>query len=278
MKFGYGQIIIAALLFLALVLNPVQLSTGAELSNSEQGVRLELLYSSGTLNSLARNILFARTEQILLPPQRAVAAELPLPELPELVYNGTVVDKVAITFDDGPYPGKTEQYLEILSQYGIEGTFFVVGEQAQRNPAQLQMIVEQGSELGSHSWAHGRLDKMPLELVLSDLKRVAELVYDITGQEIKYIRPPYGRYSRAVIEAAGELKQQLVLWNVDPRDWDKPTAEQIVSRVMEQVRPGSIIILHEGHQNTIEALPLIIERLQGQGLQPVPVSELLRSY
>jgi len=243
----------------------------------EQNIPLQLS-SSGTVQSLAKNIIFSRTEELLLPPQQTVAAPLPLPELPELVFSGTAVDKVAITFDDGPYPGKTEQCLEILSQYGIRGTFFIIGAYGLRNPDQLRLIVEQGSELGSHSWAHGRLDKMSREAVLSDLKRVADLIYEVTGQEVRFIRPPYGRYSRTVIAAAEELQQQIVLWNVDPRDWDRASAKEIVQRVMEQVRPGSIILLHEGHPNTIKALPLIIEGLQGRGLQPVSVSELLQSY
>ncbi|MGB3932370.1 MAG: xylanase, partial [bacterium] len=75
-----------------------------------------------------------------------------------------------------------------------------------------------------------------------------------------------------------ELGQQLVLWNVDPRDWDKASTREIVNRVMAQVRPGSIILLHEGHPNTIKALPQIIEKLRERGLEPVSVSELLQSY
>ncbi|MFY9371284.1 MAG: polysaccharide deacetylase family protein [bacterium] len=278
MKSGYGQVIILTLVFLVLVLNLVQLSTGAEVHTPEEEVPLQLVGSSGAINSLARNILLSRTEELLLPPQQTVVAQKPLPELPDLVFSGTAVDKVAITFDDGPFPGMTEQYLEILSQYGIKGTFFVVGELARQNPAQLQKIVEQGSELGNHSWAHGRLDKMPLEKVVSDLRRVAELIYETTGQEVRFLRPPYGRHSPAVIEAAEELGQQLVLWNVDPRDWDKASTREIVNRVMAQVRPGSIILLHEGHPNTIKALPQIIEKLRERGLEPVSVSELLQSY
>ena len=196
-------------------------------------------------------------------------------ETPPSFYRLDVPDKVAITFDDGPCPGMTEQYLEVLQAYDIQSTFFVIGRQASLYPETAEKIIAQGSEIGSHSWQHNQMDQLKPEQITADLEETAAQIYALLGQETLFFRPPYGRGSADVLTAAQELDQKLVYWDVDPRDWKNPLPEEIVKRVMEQVKPGSIIILHEGRQNTLAALPGIIEGLQARGLQPVSVSALL---
>lgn len=215
-----------------------------------------------------------------LPAGQALAAEaVPIkpvgPEPLQVVYRGDVDDRVGLSFDDGPHPRLTERYLEVLDQYHVRATFFVVGERVQLFPEAARLVAAQGSEIGSHSWRHARLDELDLETVSGDLASVARQVYATTGQEVTLFRPPYGRYAEPVLVAAQGLRQQVVLWNADPRDWEDPSPEAIIRRVLEQVKPGSIIILHEGHQNTLKALPKIIEGLRDRHLEPVPVSELL---
>lgn len=202
-----------------------------------------------------------------------------LPETPAVFYRlDGVQDKVALTFDDGPCPKMTEQYLAVLQAHGLQATFFVVGRQAVLYPEILEKIIAQGSELGSHSWQHDRLDKLTAKQTAADLQKTAAQIYEAGGQEIAFFRPPYGRGTADVLAAAKELGQKLVYWDVDPRDWEEPPPEKIVSKVMEQVRPGSIIILHEGYQNTLTALPEIIQGLQARNLQPVSVSALLAAW
>lgn len=196
-------------------------------------------------------------------------------EIPPAFYRLDVPDKVAITFDDGPCPGMTEQYLEVLQAYDIQSTFFVIGRQVGLYPETAGKIIAQGSEIGSHSWLHAPLDQLKPEQIAADLEETAAQIYTLLGQETLFFRPPYGRGSADVLTATQKLDQKLVYWDVDPRDWKNPLPEEIVKRVMEQVKPGSIIILHEGRQNTLAALPGIIEGLQARGLQPVSVSALL---
>lgn len=220
------------------------------------------------------------TGEDALAPGQALAAEAePLkparPEPLQVVYRAEADDRVGLSFDDGPHPRLTERYLEVLDQYHVQATFFVVGERVHLFPEAARLVAEQGNEIGSHSWRHARLDELDLETVSGDLASVAREVYATTGQEVTLFRPPYGRYAEPVLAAAQSLHQQVVLWNTDPRDWEDPSPAEITRRVLEQAKPGSIIILHEGHQNTLKALPKIIEGLRDRRLEPVPVSELL---
>jgi len=215
-----------------------------------------------------------RPEEILPLPRESMAAELPPVEYPQIIKRVEVKGKVGISFDDGPYPGITEQYLDILEKYNTRATFFMVGQRVSLYPEPARKVIEQGSEIGNHSWGHGRLDELKTEQVLADLQSVTEQVYDIVGQKVDFMRPPYGCYSEAVVAAARELNQHLVLWDVDPRDWEDPPPEEIVAKIMNQTKPGSIIILHEGHKNTLQALPEIIKKLRERDLEPVPISKL----
>lgn len=196
-------------------------------------------------------------------------------EIPPVFYRLDVPDKVAITFDDGPCPGMTERYLEILQDYDIQSTFFVIGQQVNLYPETAMEIIANGSEIGSHSWQHDPLDRLKPEQISTDLEKTAMQIYASLEQEILFLRPPYGRGSKKVLKVAEELGQKIVYWDVDPRDWENPSPEKIIKTVMEQVKPGSIILLHEGRRNTLAALPGIIEALQARDLQPVSVSGLL---
>jgi len=213
--------------------------------------------------------------EVLTPLRESQAAQTSPAENTKIIKRVDVQGKVGISFDDGPLPGMTELYLQVLEKHDTRATFFMLGQQVSNHPELAQMVINQGSEIGSHSWGHSRLDQLEQDDVLADLQNVADQVYDTVGQGISLLRPPYGRHSETVIAAAQELNQQVIMWDVDPRDWENPAPEKIVTTIMEQVKPGSIIILHEGHQNTLQALPVIIQRLRERNLEPVTVSELL---
>lgn len=189
-----------------------------------------------------------------------------------------VQNKVGLSFDDGPNPKMTGQYLKVLQEHNVKATFFMVGQQVKYYPGEAQKVIQQGSEIGSHSWRHARLDKLQAKEIKADFHSVVEQVYATTKSTTSLFRPPYGRLNETVLAAAQQLNQQVILWDVDPRDWENPTPQQIVQRVLNQVKPGSIILLHEGYPNTLEALPMIITKLRERGLEPVPVSELLEQY
>lgn len=209
------------------------------------------------------------------PPGQALAVEPSPADTSQLIKQVDIQGKVGLSFDDGPYSEMTGQYLKALQKCNVRATFFMIGQRIRQYPGEARKVIELGSEIGSHSWRHARLDKLEREEIAKDLRSVAQQVYESLGDEIGLFRPPYGRYSENVIEVARELNQQVVLWNVDPRDWENPPPEEIVSRVLSQVKPGSIIILHEGRKNTLQALPEMIQKLRERGLEPVPVSELL---
>lgn len=216
----------------------------------------------------------SQPEKMLPLPQQPMAVEPPPEGYPQIVKRVEVKGKVGLSFDDGPFPGMTEQYLDVLEKYDTRATFFMIGQQVNLYPGLARKVVEQGSEIGSHTWRHDRLDQLETEQIFANLQSVAEYVYDTVGKEISLLRPPYGRHSEAVVTVAQELNQQLILWDVDPRDWEDPPPNEIVAKIMDQTKPGSIIVLHEGHKNTLQALPEIIQKLRERDLEPVPISEL----
>ncbi|WP_449241437.1 polysaccharide deacetylase family protein [Desulfoscipio gibsoniae] len=182
---------------------------------------------------------------------------------------------VAITFDDGPFPKMTEQYLAVLDKLNAKATFFMVGQRIKYYPELARQVVEQGSEIGSHSWQHAHLDQLTKDAIIKDLNDVADQVQDTVGRKISLLRPPYGGRSDNLLAAARQLGYKVIIWDVDPRDWEDPLPEKIVAGVLEQVKPGSIIVMHEGHPNTLQALPDLIQKLRERGLEPVLVSEML---
>lgn len=185
--------------------------------------------------------------------------------------------RVALTFDDGPVPGWTERYLRALKAAGTPATFFMVGRQAEANPALVKAVQAGGHQVASHSWRHADLSKAAQEEIEEDLLRTATVLQAITGQPVEYFRPPYGAVGPNLIAAAAKLELIMVTWNIDPRDWSRPAPEVITEHVMSRVGDGSIILLHESRPGTLAALPRLIERLRSQGYELVTVSDLIAS-
>jgi peptidoglycan-N-acetylglucosamine deacetylase len=177
---------------------------------------------------------------------------------------------VALTFDDGPWPHSTEQILNILTQRRAPATFFTVGRQVQRYPDLVRQELAAGMAVGSHSWSHPQpFDRLPLGHLRDEIthgRRTLELL----GVRPVGFRPPGGAASATVLAAAQGLGEPTVLWNVDPADWHPGvTADQLVQRVLAAVRPGAIVLLHDGggdRSATVAALPAIIDGLHRLGL------------
>lgn len=186
--------------------------------------------------------------------------------------------RIALTFDDGPVPGWTEKYLEVLSEHQVPATFFLIGTYATKAPDLVQKVALAGHDIGAHSNSHKKLTQLKQEQVTAELWAAATGIFKITSQPVAYFRPPYGATDRKVIEAARELGQTVILWNVDPRDWETADAKKIANHVLNRAGPGSIILLHEGKAQTLQALPLIIEGLKAQGYELVTVSELFNYH
>ncbi|MGI6486175.1 MAG: polysaccharide deacetylase family protein [Tepidanaerobacteraceae bacterium] len=183
--------------------------------------------------------------------------------------------KVAITFDDGPYKDMTPKYISVLESFGARATFFVVGNRVQAFPEATLLLAEKGFEIGGHSYSHSNFKGKTKQAMKDDFIRCIEAIESVAGTKVSLFRPPYGAYNTTLLDTAVEFSQQTVGWNVDPKDWSGIKPEEIAKRVLKHSEDGSIILLHEGRQNTLQALPRIIEGLREMGYELVTVSELL---
>ncbi|WP_428963786.1 polysaccharide deacetylase family protein [Micromonospora fluostatini] len=185
--------------------------------------------------------------------------------------------EVALTFDDGPQPPYTGRVLDVLERYGVPATFFCVGLHAGGHPDELARMREQGHELGNHTWSHPFLPELTRAQLVAQVERTAEAVERAGGSVPTLFRPPYGSRTPQVMRWLSELEPRVVLWDVEPFDWAMPGAETIARIVLDQTRPGSVILLHDGggdRSQTVDALPAVIEGLLGRGYRFVPAGRL----
>lgn len=196
---------------------------------------------------------------------------------------------VALTFDDGPDPEYTDEILDILKREGVKATFFVVGSQAIKHPGIVRRIVNEGHELGNHTFTHPDLAKVPDFLVRLEIDANERLLQVLTGQSTLLLRPPYASDSIVdtiqdahVLELASKLGYRTIGANLDPNDWRGIPAREIVERVVRGALAGngSVIELHDAggdRSQTVAALPLLIDTLRNRGFRFVRASDLLGS-
>jgi peptidoglycan/xylan/chitin deacetylase (PgdA/CDA1 family) len=182
---------------------------------------------------------------------------------------------VALTFDDGPFPRWTKQYLQVLALHGIPATFFVTGQRAQRYPEGIQIIQTAGHEIANHSFSHQRLTCLQEKDIVRELKLANQVLEQISGKKPVLFRPPFGSFNQLVTELAWAQGLRTVTWSVDPQDWKGPGAEALAKKVVSRTKAGDIILLHEGKLETLAALSTIISGIQEKGLVFVTVSTLL---
>ena len=178
---------------------------------------------------------------------------------------------VAITFDDGPSSKYNRQFLDALAKNKAHGTFFMVGTMMQSCQKCVKDTYESGSEVASHTYNHINMTRKSIEDVNASIKKTDDLFYQITGDHIKYVRPPYGSYNKINLE---NVDYPLILWNLDTEDWRYKDVDHIVNYVMENVSDGSIILMHELYETSLEALEIILPKLYAEGYQVVSVGEL----
>jgi len=181
---------------------------------------------------------------------------------------------VSLTFDDGPYL-MTEKYLNILQEYNVQAAFFLIGVQIEKYPDEAKKIADSGYEIGVHSYAHRQLTAMAPSSIENDFEKSLAAVRKITDSNIRFFRPPFGDFNDTVIQIAKKHNLSTVLWCVDPRDWKENNPDKVAQHVVEHAVNGAIILLHEGRESTLKALPQIIEGLWAKGFEIVPLSELL---
>ncbi|MFJ9776379.1 polysaccharide deacetylase family protein [Kitasatospora sp. NPDC101157] len=175
---------------------------------------------------------------------------------------------VYLTFDDGPSPTYTPRILSILNRYGVRATFFEIGENVAAHPSLTAQVARQGHSVQNHSWSHPDLSRLSASSFNSQVNNTDRVIRAQTGRTPKCLRPPYGAVNGTVRSRAAALGKQVVLWSVDPADWSRPGTATIQSRVLRNVRPGSVILLHDGggdRSQTAAALPAILSTLKARG-------------
>src|SRR5213596_1683783 len=220
-----------------------------------------------------------------IPVQRTIAARdsekvsRNAPAESSITFSSVHVDGpyIAITFDDGPSATLTPKLLDLLAAHHIKTTFFVIGENVAEHPDIVARAAREGHEIGNHSWSHPNFAKMSEEGVRSQLRRTDDAIKSATGFRPTLLRPPYGSITaREKRWIHDEFGYQIILWDVDPYDWKRPGPAVVRNRILKETQPGSIVLSHDIHPGTIEAMPSTFDALEAKGFKFVTVSELIR--
>ena len=235
-----------------------------------------------------------KDSQIILYPSQAVEnldeIALPVSSFFELIQSSYLLDKdaelykayfekknrkvVALTFDDGPNPATTNQALDTLSKYGIKATFFVLGKNVSGNEEILKRMKADGHVIGNHSWSHPVLSKLSLDDAKKQITDTEDALTKVLGSSSKLMRPPYGAITDDI---RNSLDLSFIMWNVDSLDWKSKNEAAILTEIQREVKNGSIILMHDIHAETVNALPKVIDYLKGQGYDFVTIPDLLDS-
>jgi peptidoglycan-N-acetylglucosamine deacetylase len=184
---------------------------------------------------------------------------------------------IAMTFDDGPSATLTPKLLDLLATRHIKVTFFVIGENVAEHPEIVARAAREGHEIGNHSWSHPNFGKMSDDNVRSQLRRTDDAIRSATGNRPTLMRPPYGSITaREKHWIHDEFGYRIILWDVDPYDWKRPGPAVVRNRILKETQPGSIVLSHDIHPGTIEAMPSTLDALEAKGFKFVTVSELIR--
>lgn len=193
------------------------------------------------------------------------------------IWGGLPSEKVvALTFDDGPKPGMTEPLLEILAKERVPATFFVIGRHISDYPDLARLIVSAGMELANHSYTHSNLTRLSEDQVARELMQTQAAIQAATGKTPRFVRPPGGNWNNKVAEVARQWGLTPCMWTVDVYGSEVVGAQQVADAVLAQVRPGSIILMHNGKMSTLQALPTILRELKKRGYAFATVDTMAR--
>ena len=183
---------------------------------------------------------------------------------------------LAMTFDDGPHPSLTPKLLDILKERNIKCTFFVIGKNAKMYPKIIQRMIAEGHEVANHTWTHCSLTSRSDAQIRSELQQSEDALVAAANYRPHLIRPPYGAINTRVKQFMfSEFGYSTIMWSVDPQDWRRPGVSVVTSRLVNGARPGSIMLAHDIHPPTIQAMPSMFDQLLAKGYQFVTVSQLM---
>ena len=188
--------------------------------------------------------------------------------------------EIALTFDDGPHPYYTPLILDILAEYDIKATFFMIGENVKYYPAAAEAVLQGGHEIGNHTNHHRGLKSMTAKDILREIEDCEDEIFSLAEYRPKLVRPPEGAMSDRVRQVVRDLNYRIILWDLDTLDWAHTPPSEICRHVLDEVEAGDIILMHDfiGHNSpTPEALRLMIPELLSRGYKFVTVGELLNN-
>ncbi|MGI6611979.1 MAG: polysaccharide deacetylase family protein [Candidatus Nanosyncoccaceae bacterium] len=181
---------------------------------------------------------------------------------------------IALTFDDGP-SAQTNRILDILQKYNIKATFFILGKNAQAHQDIIKRQIEEGHQVGHHGWNHTAFNRLNSDQLHDELNRTNEILQAYNSYTPRVARPPYGILNQSSLDVLRDRGQDIILWSVDPWDWDVKDASQIYNRVITASHNGAIILLHDIYPSTADAVEPIINYLQDNGYYLVTINTLL---
>lgn len=190
----------------------------------------------------------------------------------ELMEQSQAHPEVALTFDDGPSPKYTPLLLDGLKERNVRATFFLLGKNVKENQELVQRMQAEGHLLGNHTYNHVQLNKIPETTARQEILKTNNEIYEATGKYPEYMRPPYGAWKKNM-ELCVEMLP--VFWNIDTLDWKSQNVDAILKAAGEEPEDGSIILMHDEYQTSVEAALLLIDRLKEKGYEFVTVDELI---
>ena len=184
-------------------------------------------------------------------------------------------DRVAISFDAAWGNEETAQLLDILDEQDVKATFFLVGDWVDKYPDDVKEIARRGHDIGNHSDTHPHMPQLGADEASREITLCNEKIEALTGSAPTLFRPPYGDYNNDVVKAVKSLGMYCIQWDVDSLDWKDPSPEQMTKTVLDKVRDGSIVLMHNGAKNTPAALPAIIKGIKDKGFEIVLIRDLI---
>lgn len=183
---------------------------------------------------------------------------------------------VALTFDDGPHASNTPRLLNILRARNVKATFYVIGKNVDLYPDIVRRTVAEGHEIGNHSYTHPVLSKLSQASLFSEIRKTDDAIMRAAGVRPRTLRPPYGALTQSQRELVmATFGYPTIMWSVDPLDWKKPGAGVVTSRIVQGTNAGAIILVHDLHASSVDAMPATIDALLRRGYRFVTVSQLL---
>ncbi|WP_044927308.1 polysaccharide deacetylase family protein [Faecalicatena contorta] len=182
--------------------------------------------------------------------------------------------KIAITFDDGPSAVYTPRLLDGLKERGVKATFFLIGQNIEKEGGSeiVKRMYEEGHLIGNHTYHHVEITKVSNDEAYQELMLTNEAIENITGEEVQFMRPPFGLWQK---ELEKKIHVLPVMWSIDPLDWATENVDEIVNKVVTEAQENDIILLHDCYDSSVKAALRIIDLLQAEGYEFVTVDELM---